>query len=224
MDHDDISAIIKRYIEQLRRMNVIGIEQYEKKLENNTKKFEKVDDLLFEGRATLAFLSNGFKVTLRESPDLKIELGSEIAYVEVKHFGRKEQDKIDDRAMSGTSGLLVPVGDTTLSEGSTPWEQIVNVAISKANQYMADAPNILIIESSSESLLLKLSTAAHEYDDRVLKIDDCRLRRLSALMLVNTSLIGFKSGPWNIEFCPLVHTNNPLSDKLISALYSIRLG
>jgi len=206
-------------------MGAIGVEQYEQKLKNNAKNIARLDDLFFEGRAALLFLKNRFKVTLRESPDLKIELDNEVVYVEVKHFGKKEQDRIDEKAMSETKDLLVEIGDTTATEGSVVWEQIANVAISKADQYVMNAPNILIIESSSDSTSLTLSSAAHEYNDRVCKTNDPRLRRLNALMLVNCCLYGFgNSGSYNTEFRPLAYIDTPMSRRLNSILFDIQLG
>jgi hypothetical protein len=223
METSNVLQFIDQRIMQLKRKGAVGVEQYEEKLKNNVKNVEILHDLLFEGRAALLFLNNGFKVTLRDSPDLKIELDNEVVYAEVKHFREKEQDRIDEKAMSETRGLLVPIGDTTATEGSAACEQIVEVAIRKADKYMMNAPNILIIESSSDSTSLTLSSAAHEYNDRARKTNDPRLRRLNALMLVNACSTEFeRSGPWNIEFCILDHFDTPISKKLIFALFDIR--
>ncbi|TRZ96870.1 MAG: hypothetical protein D4R82_00285 [Dehalococcoidia bacterium] len=216
---------IDQLVTQLRGKGAIGIEQYEVNLKNNAKNTAIHNDLSFEGRAALLFLTNGFKVTLRDSPDLKIELDNEVVYAEVKHFRKKEQDRRDEKAMSETRELLVEIGDTTATEGSAVYEQIANVAISKADQYVVNAPNILIIESSSDSTSLNLSSAAHEYNDRVRKTNDPRLRRLNALMLVNCCLCGFgNSGSYNTEFCPLAYIDIPMSRRLISTLFDIQLG
>ncbi len=227
METSDVLQFIDQLVAQLRCNGAIGVEQYEQKLKNNAKNIAVLDDLFFEGRAALLFLSNGFKVTLRDSPDLKIELDNEVVYAEVKHFREKEQDRIDEKAMSEANDILVPIGNTTATEGSEVWEQIVEVAIrkAKADQYMMNAPNILIIESSSDSTSLTLLSAAHKYNDRVRKTNDPRLRRLNALMLVNIGLYGFgNSGPYNTEFCPLAYIDTPMSYRLISALFDIRLG
>jgi len=225
METSNVSQFIEQRIVQLRRKGAIGVEQYEQKLKNNIKNIAVLDDLFFEGRAALLFLNNGFKVTLRDSPDLKIELDNEVVYAEVKHFRKKEQDRIDEKAMSEAKGLLVPIGDTTATEGPSVCEQIVEVAISKGDKYVMNAPNILIIESSSDSTSLNLSSVAHEYNDKVLKSNDPRLRRLNAFMLVNVGLYGFgASGPRNTEFWPLSHVDTPMSYRLISALFDIQLG
>ncbi len=225
MGTSSVLQYIDQLVTQLRGKGAIGVEQYEVKLKNNAKNIAVLDDLFFEGRAALLFLTNGFKVTLRDSPDVKIELDNEVVYAEVKHFREKERDRIDEKAMAKTRGLLVPIGDTTVTESSAVYEQIADVAISKADQYVMNAPNILIIESSSDSTSLNLSSAAREYNDRVRKTNDPRLRRLNALMLVNCCLYDFgNSGPYNTEFCPLAYIDTPMSRRLISTLFDIQLG
>jgi len=86
------------------------------------------------------FLRNGWKVTLRESPDLQLGLQGDVIYAEVKRFCEKKQDRLNDRAMlDAPDDLLVPLDDPTQTEGRTAWEQIVDVAIKKASVYMEGA-------------------------------------------------------------------------------------
>ncbi|MDD5312210.1 MAG: hypothetical protein PHO26_04160 [Dehalococcoidia bacterium] len=236
METADMKLFIQQLLSELRSKSALNVDQYEQKLKDNTKNIDHLNDLLLEGRAALMFINNKFMVTFGESPDLKIEIGDEIVGVEVKHFRVKHQDQIDEKAMEDQArkyqetgdeedDLFVPIGDTTATEGTPTWQQMANVAASKAKQYLKDAPNILIIESSSESTSLTLSTAAHEFEDIVHERCDPRLRRLNALMMVNCSLYGFgNSGPYNIEFCQLVTSTNPMSNKLVEALSNIRLG
>ena len=227
METSNVLQLIGQHVVQLRGKGAIGVDQYEQKLKNNVKNKAVLCDLFLEGRAALLFLNNGFIVTFRDSPDLRIELDNEVVYAEVKHFREKEQDRLDEKAMSETRGLSGPIGDTTATEGSEVWDQIVEVAISKADQYIINAPNILIIESSSDSASQTLPTAAHNYNGKVRETNDPRLRRLNALMLVNIGLVNIgsrNSGLYNIEFCPLYYVDTPMSDRLISALFNIRLG
>jgi len=213
-----------QYVSQLRADGVSGVQQYEQRLRDNAKNRSVLDDLWCEGRAALMFSRNGFQVTLREKPDLRLEFKKEVVYAEVKHFRRKKQDSIDEQAMSKPSNLLVPIGDTTGTEGIHVWKQIANVAVRKANQYVHGAPNILVIESSSESLDLLLTSGVHEYDDAVLRSNDPRLRRLSAFMLVSP-LVGFRaSGPCNVELCPTTYPDVPLSVEFAEALSAIAFG
>lgn len=217
---------IPGFIELLRAKGAKGLDQYAKRLQDNAKITSNLCDLLFEGRAALLFLYHGFRVTLRESPDLQVKLDGEVAYAEVKHFQEKEQDQLDEKAMCETTDLLVPIGDTTASEGTPAWKQIVNVAISKRTQYVSDAPNILIIESSSESLSMMLSTAVNEYDAEALRSDDPSLRALNAFMLISaTGWVSLRGGRRsNIEFCQTAHAATPMSDKLVNALADMHLG
>ncbi len=225
MRSTSIHGRISQFVEQLRTEGINGIEQYEQRLRDNANNFSVLDDLFCEGRAALMFSRNGFRVVLREKPDLRLELNEEVVYAEVKHFRRKEQDAIDEKAMRQASDLLVPIGDTTSTEGVHAWKQIANVAICKANQYMNDAPNVLVIESSSDSLELMLRTAVNEYDDHVSGSNDSRLRRLNAFMLVNTSSIGFgASGPCNVELCPTHDPIVPLGTEFVRALSAVTLG
>lgn len=219
---DSVSRFIDKYIAQLRAEGIAGVDQYEQRLRNNAKNSAVLDDMFFEGRAGLLFRHSGFTVTLRERPDLQIGLNNEVVYAEVKHFQEKEQDKLDEQAMLQATDLLVPIGDLSATEGVPAWKQIANVAIKKVSQYMDNVPNILVVESGSESLELMVTSAAHEYDDEVLRSRDSRLRRLNAIMLVNTRSIGFgATGPCNVEFCQMLHTAVPLSMKLAIALSNI---
>ncbi|HUW95853.1 MAG TPA: hypothetical protein VMW58_08695 [Anaerolineae bacterium] len=215
---------IDQCIAQLTAEEATGLDAYKAKLENQEKVPENVCDLLCECRAALMFLRNGFEVEMRESPDLRIELDEEVVYVEVTHFREKGQDRVDEKAMQETADLLVPIGDIVESEGATAWTQIANKAKSKASQYVSDAANILVVESSSDSLALMLGSAVHQYDDEVLNSDDLRLRRLSAMMLINTRSIACGADGWsNVEFCQTAHATVPLSATLASALWKIRI-
>ncbi|MGC1377807.1 MAG: hypothetical protein WA821_16360 [Anaerolineales bacterium] len=221
---NSVAHDIAKYLAQLRSEGVAGINQYEQRLRNNAGNPAVLDDLFFEGRAALLFRHNGFTVTIRERPDLQIGLGDEIVYAEVKHFQEKGQDRLDEQAMLEATDLLVSIGDLSATEEVPAWKQIAGVAVRKVSQYVDNAPNILVVESSSESLTLMIPSAVHEYDDEVPRSSDPRLSRLNAIMLVNTRSIGFGSiGPWNVEFCRTLHTAVPLSTRLAIALARIRI-
>jgi hypothetical protein len=216
------NELISEYIGRLRVGGASGIEQYEQRLSTNANDPDVLGDLLLEARAALMFLQYGFKVAMRDRPDLRIELDKQVAYVEVKHFREKEQDRADEKAMLEPSDRLVLTGELLESEGAVAWRQIVDVAIAKAGQYVSNAPNILVVESSSPSLELMLGTAVHVYDEEVLKSDDLRLRRLSGMMLVQTDWIAIRE-PRNVDFCPTAHAAAPLSPRLVSALANVRI-
>lgn len=118
---------------------------------------ENFKDLLFEAFAALMFSHNGFKVIMRDKPDLRIELDDEAVYAEVKHFREKKQDRTDARTMQRSEDL-VPIGILTPTEGCEAWEQIAKVAIRKADQYKEDAPNILVIATDSSKLVDTLAS------------------------------------------------------------------
>jgi hypothetical protein len=210
-------------ISNLRLKGATGIEQYERRLKENAGNEEVFNDLLFEARAALMFLHYEWRVVLRESPDLELSPNGELLFAEVKHFREKEQDRSDEQAMRATN-KFVRTGDLSKTEKSEPWEQIVAVAIkkAKAGQYIEGAPNILVVESSSGSLDLMASSAAHAYDEATSKSADQSLRRLNGIMLTNTTRT-LRPEPDEVEFCTTSHTAVRLSYTLVQALDSIRL-
>lgn len=64
-------------------------------------------------------------------------------------YHRKEQDELDERASA--NGIVI-VGDTYRIEKRHASEQISDVARRKKHQYINGAFNILVIDSSSESM------------------------------------------------------------------------
>lgn len=217
---DRADTAITLCIGDLSAAGATGIEEYEERLRSNAKNPVVLSNMLFEGRAALMFLRNGFKVAIQDNPDLRIELRGEVAYAEVTHFLEKEQDRRDDRSMLETTDLLVPYGDTVELEGADPCDQLANVAKRKVGQYVAGFANVLVVQSSSPSLELVLGTAVHNYDKQVLKSDDARLRRLSGIMLVQTEWITSGEGR-NVDFCPTRHAATPLSSRMTAALFAI---
>lgn len=221
--------IINPLITQLKKEGINGLADYEQRLIKNAGDMEVFKDLLFEARAALMFSRHSFKVTIREKPDLRIEMDKEVAYAEVKHFREKEQDRIDEKAMR-ESDDLVPVGNTVLLEGVEAWQQIANVAIRKANQYMGNAPNLLVIASDSNSISgIILSTAVDIYNEEASKSSNLHLRRLNAFMLMDQwiwpgdgleQFIG--AGHRSVIFCPTTYVATSLSKKLANALANIR--
>ena len=115
-------------ITQLKKEGIYGLADYEQRLTENTGDIEVFKDLLFEARAALMFSRHSFKVTIREKPDLCIEMDKEVVYAEVKHFREKEQDRIDEKAMRESDDLVL-IGNTVLLEGVDAEQQIANVAI-----------------------------------------------------------------------------------------------
>jgi hypothetical protein len=165
----------------------LGVDAYEEKLRQNAPNPTQVINHLSEARVALMFLENGAQVTMRESPDLEIEwLGAKF-YAEVKHFNRKEQDELDERASA--NGIVI-VGDTYRIEKRHASEQISDVARRKKHQYINGAFNILVIDSSSESMEpadIMVRTGVRVYDEERRKTPhDLALRRLHGIGLITS--------------------------------------
>jgi hypothetical protein len=151
---------IAKHITQLRDAGAAGLDQYEKRLRNNEPHPERVKDLFYEGLAALMFLRHGFLVTLRERPDLLIELDGDAVYAEVKRFCWKILDGLNQVAMFGaTAGVLVRLEGPTETEGKSAWEQIADVAVRKAPQYVDGTANIVPSPLPYAPILMQLSSS-----------------------------------------------------------------
>ena len=108
--------------------------------------------------------------------------------------------------------------DTTRTEGKTPYRQIADVAIKKADQYREGKINILIIDSDSETLDLMAESGAREFsDDKRCEPPDSPLHRLNGIMIISP-LIGFCGGPRNVDFATTEYPACRMSSKLRRAL------
>jgi hypothetical protein len=214
--------VVPHLMAQLKKEGIAGLEGYEQRLSASTPAMENFKDLLFEADAALMFSRHGFKVTMRDKPDLRIELNGEVAYAEVKHFREKEQDRIDERAMWDSEDL-VPVG--ILSGQPDPWWQIVNVAIGKEEQYVEGAPNLLVIASDSNAVDGSvLPTGVHLYNQEAARSGaNSPLCRLNAFLLVDMVIeVWTGMGSRNVYFCPTAYATVPISAELVNALSSIQ--
>lgn len=223
--HDVTTLRIEHAAFTLRSAGALDVDVYELKLRQNAPSPTQVINHLSEARVALMFLENGAQVTMRDSPDLKIEWIETTFYAEVKHIRRKKQDEVDEAAMGSTHGELVRVGDTHPVERRHPYEQISDVARRKKNVYVDGAPNILVVDCSSESMEPADATArsgARQYDEELRKTPhDSALRRLHGIMLI-TSWGSVNSG--NVAFAMTKYALPPMSLKLIQALDSIGRG
>jgi hypothetical protein len=210
----------------LKTAGALDVDAYELKLRQNSPNPAQVINHLSEARVALMFLENGTQVTMRDSPDLEIEWLDAMFYAEVKHINRKEQDKLDEAAMRSAHDELVRIGDTYQIEKRHPYEQISDVARRKKHQYIDGALNILVIDSSSESMEPAEAMArsgAREYDQELLKTPhDSALRRLHGIMLV-TSWRSVGRNSQNVAFAMTKYALPPMSWNLIQALESIGL-
>jgi len=168
----------------LEEAHVKGIPEYIKKLQDNSNNNENFEDVCLEGRAAIMFKAAGFRVTLRESPDLALKFNNEEFYAEVKHFRKKAQDRIDDAKMSEPGDELVPYGDTFPLEGKHPWEEVYDVTKKKITQYKEHAPNILVIESSSGCIDDTIMGDAIDMINEAVRSEKCLgLAKLNGLLL-----------------------------------------
>ncbi len=218
----EMNDFITKICVDLERLRVQGVPEYKQRLMDNSES-TNFEDFLLEGRAALMFRKAGFGVTLREAPDLALEFNGEQLYAEVKHFRLKDQDSIDNAKMSEPGDILVPYGDTVLMEGKPAWEQVYNVAESKTSQYKENAPNILVIESSSACIDdVILPTAVDMVNEAVCSGKCSDLGRLNGILLVSDSFnISHRR---KVFFYSTGKPDVPLTPEVLNLLSRIRLG
>jgi hypothetical protein len=220
----EMNDCINRICAELERQGVQGTPEYKQKLMDNSASAD-FKDFLLEGKAALMFRKAGFDVTLREAPDLALEFNGGQLYAEVKHFRLKEQDSIDDAKMSEPSDELIPYGDTVPLEGKPACEQVYNVAKRKIRQYKQNAPNILIVESSSPNCIedVDILTAVEMVNDAV-RSDQCPgFGRLNGILIISLKSDNI-SQKRNAFFYPTDKPDVLLTPEVVNLLSSISLG
>ena len=217
--------IIGYYVNRLRAGGAQNVDEYETRLRQNAGNLANLNNYLSEAAAALMLLDYGADVTMQDRPDLAAVLRGERFYAEVKHFNRKEQDDLNDAAVRNAPEFeFVLQEDTTRIEGKSPYRQIADVAIKKADQYREGEINILIIDSDSETLHLMARSGAQEFsDDKQRAPLDSPLHRLNGIMLI-TSLVGVWGGHWNVEFAVTRRPARRMSFRLLRALAEIKMG
>jgi len=216
----------------LEKAHVKGIPKHIKNLQAIS---DSLEDFRLEGKAALMFARAGCSVTIRkraEPPDLALKFNNEQFYAEVKHFRKKEQDRIDDAKMSDPNccvdefgPYLMPYGDTVPLEGKPAWEQVYCVAKHKIEKYKELAPYILVIESSSNCVEDggDVVTAINTINEDVCLGKCLGLAKLNGILLITVDWYN-NSQRRKVYFYP---TSNPavsLSRELSSLLDNIRLG
>ena len=151
MNDSKNNQIIELYRKVLTEGSVENVEDFLRKLSNNKNVQGNFDDLRAEGDAAHLLAVHGFQVEMRESPDLLFQYEDFTVFAEVKRFRRKDQDLIDDKNMMVAGDELVRIGDTMETEGSLPWQQLVNVIMKKLAGYHETAQYILIIVNDSDN-------------------------------------------------------------------------
>lgn len=217
--------IIDYYVTRLRAGGTHNVGEYETRLRQNAGNLPNLNNYLSEAVAALMLLDYGAEVTMQDRPDLAAVLKGERFYAEVKHFNRKAQDDLNDEAeRTAPEFEFVLLEDTTRTEGKSPYRQIADVAIKKADQYREGEANILIIDSDSETLHLMARSGAQEFsDDKQREPPESPLHRLNGIMLI-TSLVGVRGGPWNVDFALTRSPARRMSFRLLRALAGIKMG
>jgi hypothetical protein len=97
---------------------------------------------------------------------------------------------MDDARLLAASSLLVPYGDTLPTEGKTPWDEVVEVARKKVDQYRPDSPNVLVVYSCSANCIDEtvIPTAICNIDSRCRADPGDGLRKLNGILLVSGEL------------------------------------
>jgi hypothetical protein len=109
---------IRHHCDILRKIGVQAVDLYEKKLSDNQGNASKVDDLSCEGRVAFILQSHGFKITMRESPDLDGFLDSSYFRIEVKHCRwKKDHDPVVDALLAANHGRMVRTPKLMETEG-----------------------------------------------------------------------------------------------------------
>jgi hypothetical protein len=219
------AQIIGYYVDRLQAAGAHNVNAYEARLRQNAGNVPNLNNYLSEAVAALMLLEYGAEVNMQDRPDLAVVLKGERFYAEVKHFNRKKQDDLnDDAERSAPEFEFIRLGDTTRSEGKSPYRQIADVAIKKADQYREGEINILIIDSDSETLHLMARSGAQDFnDDKQREPLGSPLHRLNGIMLI-TSLIGVRGGPWNVDFAITRRPARCMSFRLLRALVEIKMG
>ena len=127
--------------------------------------------------------------------------------------------------MSEPGDELVPYGDTVPLEGKPACEQVYNVAKSKISQYKQNAPNILVVGSSSPNCIedVDIMTAVEMVNDAV-RSDQCpgfgRLNGILVILLKSYNI----SQKRNAFFYPTAKPNVPLTPEILNLLSKISFG
>lgn len=221
---------IEKWQVVLVKASVEGVAEFINKVRSNAKVPENAESLLCEARAALMFREHGFSVRMQDSPDLKLEYHGVTFFAEVKQFRLKSQDMVDETRLLDTGSrvlekdlsVLVSYGDTQATEEKHAWQQLVDVARSKINQYRINFPNLLVVFSSSSHCVedADFITAVRVINNDILFRKTPGLEKLSGFLFVTKWINVHPSR--QVYFAPLHNSVIPLPRKLWDALSKIR--
>lgn len=216
--------IIEKQRILLEQAGATNVSSFIEKLRANSNNTEVFQDLLFESRAAMIFLMNGFSVEMRESPDLSIKFADDHFFAEVKHFRLKEQDRVDQANMEVTHNRLVQYGDTVPLEDDASWDQVALVAKRKTKQFQHRVSNILVIGSSSSHCIDDsiIPTVINIISEEITKGSYQELEMLNGILLISPD---YNIGQGrNVYFFPTHTAKVPLTHAVLNSLQSIRRG
>lgn len=223
----DVVQIIKHSVSRLCDAGAQNVDDYERRLWQNAGTLQQIENYLSEASVALMFLSYGATVSMRDRPDLAVELSGEKFFAEVKHFKRKRQDNLNDDAEDTSCGddELILLEDPTVLEGRTAYQQIADVAKKKAKegQYLEGEINLLVIDSASETLDLQIKSGANEFScEKRNAPESSPLHYLNGIMVMNSG-VAMRGGPWNVEFALTRCPARKINFRLLRALAAIKL-
>jgi len=208
----------------LKKLGVHNVDFYIGKLQDNSGNRPVYEDFLVEGEAAATLAVYDFIVSMADRPDLKIEFAGTSFCADAKHFRWKDKDQVDEDKMweESKKERLAKIGGVV--EGrKQPWEQILEVAYRKAEQYSGSEPFIIIIRSSSPHNIRakQVEIARNEIDKRVSSGWDQVFRKLNGFLFFDRDFC--QSLNRDAYFYPTRIINMSLNSRTLEALNSIRL-
>jgi hypothetical protein len=202
-ERERLIAIHEDFLGELGAQN---ISFYSNKLKANLNDEAQFDDLLCEGYSAMMYLSNGFQVTLQDSPDLFIKLDEQKFYCEVKHFRKKLQDYGNEESMHGAikKGILAKYGRSEISIN-----EIVEIIRDKINQLMDFHPNILLIVNSSSQCIEtdNVSGAVKKIEDIITKKEYLGFQKLNGIFFIGDEIGYFENNNAGISLSESVRNS-----------------
>lgn len=204
----------------LREANIDGVTEYIVRLSSNWADCGRRGDYVAEAEAALMFAGCGFRVSMRDRPDIGLVACGEDVNAEVKRFRFKAQDQQDSVALAAAGNRLVAYGDPSELEGSPSWMQIFDVVCRKAHSLPEGMANLIVIRSASPHCVeeLDVMSAGNEVDERLRTSPDCALKRVSGLVLMS---MNSHARDGNVFYFPIEHASLRLSSRVDHMVRSI---
>src|ERR1039458_9361756 len=208
---------IDQFCDVLRKFQISGVDQFQKKLRDNASISANLEDLVCEGRVALTFAQYGWQVTMRESPDVEVRRNGIVIGIEVKHFRRKpSHDPIEERMLREQPFVYTQMPRLIETEGhEEDYDQMFRFAVKYARQLIDGERNILFFWCSTVAHSdITLLTAANIYEEALEKPScDPKMFNLSAMMICAIwGSVGYNGG--HIFWKPIWRSTKPVSVEL----------